>query len=62
VDEGQLLLHGNKEGEDMQLSYGSGNQTKMKVRATFLKLYTTMPYTAAFSVALGVIQAQRLPP
>jgi hypothetical protein len=56
------LLHGNKEGEDLQLGSGSGNKTKMKVRAMFLKLYTTRPYTTAFVVARGVIQAQRRPP
>ncbi len=58
VDEGQFLLHGNKEGKDLQLGDGSGNQTKMKVRAMFLKIYTIMPYMTAFVVALGVIQAQ----
>ena len=55
VDEGQLLLHGNKEDVDLQLDGRSGNQTKKKVRAMFLKLYTTMPWTTAFIVARGVI-------
>jgi hypothetical protein len=55
VDEGQLLLHDNKEDVDLQLDGRSGNQTKKKVRAMFLKLYTTMPCTTAFIVARGVI-------
>jgi hypothetical protein len=55
VDKGQLLLHGNKEDVDLQLDGRSGNQTKKKVRAMFLKLYTTMPWTTAFIVARGVI-------
>jgi hypothetical protein len=55
VDEGQLLLHGIKEDVDLQLVGRSGNQTKKKVRAMFLKLYTTMPYTTEFIVARGVI-------
>ena len=55
MDEGQLLLHGIKEDVDLQLVGRSGNQTKKKVRAMFLKLYTTMPYTTEFIVARGVI-------
>jgi hypothetical protein len=62
VEEDQRLLHVNKEGKDLQLGDGSGNQIKMKVRAMFLKLYATMPYTMAFQVNDGVIQAWQRPP
>jgi hypothetical protein len=61
VDDGQLFPHDNKEDENLQLKGqgGSGsNQTKLKVRALFLKLCTTMPYTTAFVVARGVLQAR----
>ena len=66
MDEGPLFLHGNKEDVDLQLEGlgvgGSSNKTEKKVRAMFLKLFTTMPYTTAFVVARGVFQAQRRPP
>jgi hypothetical protein len=60
VDYGKLFPHGNKEDEDLQLEGqgggGSGNQTKKtKVRALFLELFTTMPYTTAFAGGLHLI-------
>ncbi len=65
MDDAQLHLQGNKEDVDLQLKGrgdGGSNKTKTKVRAMFLKLFTTMPYTTAFLVADGVIQARQRPP
>ncbi len=55
----QFFPHDDKGDEDLQLKGqggGGSNKTKTQVRAMFLKLYATMPYTTAFVVTCGILQ------